>query len=393
MRWQRAIVLGLLVGLAAGCAGGGSGAPAASGSRPAEPSAAGALATSAPAPAAGAAADGTDAGRPRPEPLPRPLTVRFANAGIAAQAPTFLGIERGYFKELGIEIHIENLTSSNDMVALLSSDQLDVGHQAIAPAMFNAVARGVAVRMVADHGGNIPGRTTPSLAIRTDLLEQAPWTGYERLKGMKMAVQGLGSLSEWQVEQMLARGGLQPSDVDLVSLTFPDMAVAFSNRALDAAIFNEPWATQLEEGGVIKKVVYTDDIDPNGNVSGILFSETFAQNTPAARNYMVAVLRGVRDYWDAYDGRQPFEPVVEVLQKYTGLKDEALIRKIPPTGQNPNGYLNLDKIGMYEDWFVAKGLVPQRVDPAKLVDHSFIDYANSVLGPYQPVENPRRPPR
>jgi hypothetical protein len=25
------------------------------------------------------------------------------------------------------------------------------------------------------------------------------------------------------------------------------------------------------------------------------------------------------------------------------------------------------------------------------VDQSFLDYANAVLGPYQPVENPRRP--
>ncbi len=72
-------------------------------------------------------------------------------------------------------------------------------------------------------------------------------------------------------------------------------------------------------------------------------------------------------------------------------KDEALIRKIPPTGQNPDGYLNLERIGIYEDWFVAKGLVPQRVDPAQVVDHSFLDYANSVLGSYQRVENPRRP--
>jgi ABC-type nitrate/sulfonate/bicarbonate transport system substrate-binding protein len=319
------------------------------------------------------------------------VTVRFANAGIAAQAPTFLALEHGYFRELGIELEIHELTSSNDMVALLSGDQLDVGHQAISPALFNAAARGVGVRMVADHGGNIPGRTTPSLAIRTDLLEQNPWAGYQNLRGMKVAIQGLGSLTEWHVEQMLQRGGLQPSDIDLVSLTFPDMAVAFSNRAIDAALFNEPWATQLEQQGVIRKVVYTDDIDPNGNVSGIMFSETFAQNTPVARNYMVAVLRGVRDYWDAYDGRQDFQQVVDVLKQYTALKDEALIRKIPPTGQNPEGYMNLDKIAIYQDWFIARGLVPQRVDLGKIVDHSFVEYANGVLGPYARVENPRRP--
>jgi ABC-type nitrate/sulfonate/bicarbonate transport system substrate-binding protein len=325
-------------------------------------------------------------------PLNPPRTVRIANAGLAAQGPTYLAIERGYLKELGLEPEIVELTSTNDMVPLLNSGQLDVGFQAINPAAFNAAARGVGVRMVADHGSNLPGRSTPSLAIRTDVLEQHPWTGsYAILKGMKMAVSSLGTLSERQVELMLRRAGLQLTDIDIVPLPFPDMAVAFSNKAIDAGVFNEPWATQLEQQGVIKKVVYTDDIDPNGPVAGVLFGESFAQNTPAARNYLVAYLKGVRDYWDAYDGRLDFQIVVDVLKKHTPVKDEALIRKIPPTGQNPAGYFELQKLAEVQDWFVAKSLVTQHVELDKVVDHSFADYANSVLGPYTPVENPRRP--
>jgi ABC-type nitrate/sulfonate/bicarbonate transport system substrate-binding protein len=169
------------------------------------------------------------------------------------------------------------------------------------------------------------------------------------------------------------------------------MALAFANKAIDAAIYNEPWATQQEQLGIVKKVVYTDDVDPNGHVAGVLFSETFARNTPAARNYLVAYLRGVRDYWDAYDGRIDFQVVVDVLQKHTPLKDENLIRKIPPTGQNPHGYLDPAKLAAYQDWFADRALIPQKADIAKAYDQSFVDYANAVLGPYQPVENPRRP--
>ena len=106
---------------------------------------------------------------------------------------------------------------------------------------------------------------------------------------------------------------------------------------------------------------------------------------------MVAYLRGVRDYWDAYDGRQDFQLVVDVIRKYTGLKDEALIRRMPPTGQNPNGYLDAANLASYQDWFAERGLVPQKVDVRRTLDLSFVEYANSVLGPYQPVANPRRP--
>jgi NitT/TauT family transport system substrate-binding protein len=330
-------------------------------------------------------------GSVRAEPLNPPQRVRLANVGLAAQAPTFLALEQGYFRELGIEIEIVNMNSTSEIVALLSSDQLDVGFGAIAPQFFNAVARGVGIRLVADHGSNLPGRSTPSLTIRSDLLEQHPWTGYSDLRGMKVAVQQLGSLTEYYLELMLKRGGLTRDDVEIVALPFPDMNLALANKAIDAAINNEPWATQLEQAGVLRKVVYTDDVDPGGHVAGILYSETFARNTPAARNWMVAYLRGIRDYWDAYDGRLDFQRVVDVLQKYTPLKDEALIRKIPPTGQNPAGYLDPARLAAYQEWFIERGLVTRRADIDQALDQSFLDYANAVLGPYEPVEHPRRP--
>jgi NitT/TauT family transport system substrate-binding protein len=324
-------------------------------------------------------------------PLSPRQTVRVVNIGLAGQAPTYLAIEQGYLSELGIDVEIVTLAGTNDVVTLLSSDQLDVGFGAIGPSFYNAVARGVGIRMVADHGSNLPGRSTPSLAVRTDLLEQHPWSGYQDLRGKKVAVQQAGTLTEYYLELMLKRAALQPNDVEMVSLPFPDMAVAFANKGIDAGLDNEPWATQQEQLGLIKKVVYTDDVDPGGHVAGLLYGETFARNTAAARNFMIGYLRGVRDYWDAYDGRRDFQIIVDAQKKFTTNKDERLIRKVPPTGMKPDGYLNLEKMAVYQDWFLANGLVTQKVDLGQVVDHSFLDYANSILGPYQPVENPRRP--
>ena len=324
-------------------------------------------------------------------PLNPPQVVRIVNVGLAAQVPTFLAIEAGYFTEVGLIPEVVPITTTTDTLALLSSGQVDVGIAAIAAGFFNAVARGVAIRMVADHGSYIPGRTTPVLAVRADLLDQRPWTGFQDLRGLRIAIQQRGSVLERNLETLLQLGGLQRSDVEVLELPFPDMATAFVNRAIDAASFNEPWATQLEEQGVIKKIVPMDAIEPCGVIAGLLFSERFAQNTPAARNYMVAYLRGVRQYWDAYDGRAPFQPVIDAHVKYTPLKNEALIRKIPPTGQNPNGYIDPARLATYQDWFAERGLVTQKADIARALDLSFVEYANAVLGPYHPAEPLRCP--
>ena len=106
---------------------------------------------------------------------------------------------------------------------------------------------------------------------------------------------------------------------------------------------------------------------------------------------MVAYLRGVRQYWDAYDGRADFQPVIEAQQKYTAVKDEALIRRVPPTGQHPSGQIDITRLAAYQDWFAERGFISQKADLTRAIDLSFVEYANRVLGPYQPVEQPQRP--
>src|SRR4051812_11572073 len=66
-----------------------------------------------------------------PVPLNPPRVVRIANSGLAAQAPTFLAIEAGYFAELGLAPEVVNLPGTADSIALLSGGQIDVATAAI----------------------------------------------------------------------------------------------------------------------------------------------------------------------------------------------------------------------------------------------------------------------
>ena len=51
-------------------------------------------------------------------------------------------------------------------------------------------------------------------------------------------------------------------------------------------------------------------------------------------------------------------------------------------GLNPDGYINLRGFGEDIDWWVSRGYMPSRVEPASVVDHSFVEYALARLGPY-----------
>ena len=55
-----------------------------------------------------------------------------------------------------------------------------------------------------------------------------------------------------------------------------------------------------------------------------------------------------------------------------------------PAGVNPSGHINVQSLTDDYQTFKRFGLVTAEVAIDKLVDMSFVDYANGVLGRYRP---------
>src|ERR1044071_3818408 len=78
-------------------------------------------------------------------------TVRVGIISNATDATFFWAQERGYLREQGLDMETTPFNSANFMVAPLGADQLDVGGGAPGPGLFNAILRGVNLRIVADR--------------------------------------------------------------------------------------------------------------------------------------------------------------------------------------------------------------------------------------------------
>src|SRR5215212_7986761 len=99
-----------------------------------------------PAPAVGAAATAIPAAAAA---APDAAVVRVGTLfGIGY--PWYVGTERGYFQEQGIDLQTELFRSGAEMVALLANRQLDAAQAATNPGLFNALARGIPVRAAFD---------------------------------------------------------------------------------------------------------------------------------------------------------------------------------------------------------------------------------------------------
>ena len=387
----------VMLALVAGCGGGtspsgaakpaaGAPAPAAVASPAVVPatSAAGAAGSSTAAPsAAGSVSAATSAGStPRPAaPLAPPVAVKVGVLNSLSDAGIYIASDRAYFKDEGLDVTLERFGNTAEMTAPLAAEQLDVGAGAPTPSLFNAVSRDIPVKLVADKGVNSRGHGFNALVVRRDLVDSRQVQTLDDLRGLKLASPSQNSPMEIQVDSGLKSVGLDLGVLDVVTMPFPDMVPALANRSVDAAAMIEPFVTIAVTRDVGVRFKGADELYPDQQIAGILYGPAFTQQRPeAARRWMVAYLRGVRDFVAAFDAGQDKATIVGILTAHTTVTDPALYDRMVLPGFQPDGYLSLSSIVADQDWYAQRGLVRERQPVGDLVDYQYLDYAHERLG-------------
>ncbi len=323
--------------------------------------------------------------------VPAPVKLRVATIRITADAGLYIAEEKGYFKEQGIDVEWVDFATAAEATAPLGAGQLEVGVGAVGAGLFNAFNRGIDVRLVADKAATSPDprngfASSLALAIPKEYADSGRFNDYADLRGKTIVIPAKGTASHVLVDQALRKGGLTLADAEINELTFPDVNPALANKAVDVALQIDPLLTLGEAQGILVPWKRAADIYPGQQIGAVMYGPRVAQISQNVGNrFMVAYVKGLRDYNDAFGPRrQGRAEVVAILTKNTNVKDPALYDKVTWDYMNPDGYLNVETLARDMDWYVANGYLPEKPDINRLVDNSFADYAVSVLGNYQP---------
>jgi NitT/TauT family transport system substrate-binding protein len=350
---------------------------------PAAPATPRAPAAPAPSAAAGAAAASPAAIAP----LNPPVSVKVGTTGLIGAAALFAALENGYFREEGLEVELVPFRGTSEQTAPLATGELAYASVGMDPSFFNAVDRGIPFKIVSYPSIINPRDTSGSWMVRADLVDSNRYREPADLKGMRVAISALGSFTQIMAERVLAKGGLTLDDVELVALSFPDMPAAFANKAIDAAFVVEPFVAVAEGQGSAKTVMPSGQFFfPGTPVLVMAMSPVFAHQEPeAARRFLVAFLRGARDYHRTFmkneGGRPEFDAI---LSKYTPIKDAAMFTRMATHDIEPNGVMDATVMNEVQDYFIKYGTQQQKVDLSKVIDSSYADYAVSRLGRVNP---------
>jgi NitT/TauT family transport system substrate-binding protein len=307
--------------------------------------------------------------------------------GASSDAPFFIADAKGYFAEQGLKVSFVRFDSAAKSIPSLGSGEVDVGSGASSAGLYNAAARSIGIKIVADKARNAKGYGFQAIMARTDLIDSGKIKSVKDLKGLKVAMSANGNSENAFMNYALVQAGLTYGDIDPVFLGFPNQIAAYANKAIDASLTVEPTVSELLKLGTAKKLVSADDVFPDYQTAVVFYGPKFMHDQPEnAKKFMIAYLKAARCYDDALkDGHvagQNADDVIKILTQYSFIKDPEVHRAIVSHWTDPNGDVNMPSLQMAWQFFLDTKQIDGSVKVGDVVDLSYVHEAAKVLGPY-----------
>jgi NitT/TauT family transport system substrate-binding protein len=314
--------------------------------------------------------------------------IAVGTIGASSDSPFFIADKRGYFKDEGLTVKFIRFDSAAKAMAPLGTGELLVASGATSAALYNAVKRGVTLRIVADKAKNPPGYGFESLLVRKDLHDDGKIKAVADFKGRKIAISAPGNSEDFLVDYALRKAGLTIHDVEPVYLGFPQHISAFSNKGIDVSLSVEPSISSILKAEKAVRFLGVDEFYPQFETAVVFYSEKFIKERPEdAKKFMRAFLRGARDYNDALDGDRLTAPaaadVIPILTEYSFIKNPDVYRAMRSHYVDPNGELNVKSLKDVWQFFKDAKQIDGSVTVDQVVDPSFAKWAAESLGPYK----------
>ena len=215
--------------------------------------------------------------------------VTISSSVAYTQMPNRVAIEKGYFKQEGINPDLKIVPSGNDVVQALAGGSVDFG-DASHGLFLAAIANKLPIVAIGLHSWGNVGKLVASN-------QNANLTTLEQFKGKRIGAQaGTGAY----IVLMLAidRAGLKESDFAISNVRVSDMPAAMQAGRFDAVMAWEPQASRIAQTGLGKEVISSQKFEELANTTYpflILTTEKVIRDRPqVVQKYMNAFAKAQR---------------------------------------------------------------------------------------------------
>ena len=286
-------------------------------------------------------------------------------------APQYVAIEKGYFKEEGIDLNLVTGFGADKVMAAVLSGDAEIGFMGSESSIY-AYQQGANDKVV--NFAQLTQRAGNFLVSR----EKMPEFQWEDLKGKESLGGRKGGMPEMVFEYILKEKGMDP-DKDMSidrSIDFGSTAAAFSGGQGDFSVEFEPSATALEKEGA-GYVVASCGVE-SGYVPYTAYSakESYMKENPEVIQGFTNALQKGMDYVNAHTPEE-IAGVIQPQFKESDLETITTIVKRYQEQDTWKGNLIFEKesFELLEDILDSAGELKERVPYQELVNTDFAEKA------------------
>ncbi|TJY63676.1 sulfonate ABC transporter substrate-binding protein [Arthrobacter sp. CAU 1506] len=183
-------------------------------------------------------------------------TLKVSTIGLTSDAGLMLGIDKGFFKDEGLEIEVSTVANPPAGIAAAQSGQIDLAYTPTIP-LLNAMSQGVPLSIVAAADGYEDGAINGDDLTTVDdtglvVAKDAGISSPKDLEGKAVAIPARKAQLEVTVSKLIKDDGGDPAKVNWMVLDFASAVQSLKQGRVDAAALVAPFiGTAQEAGGVL----------------------------------------------------------------------------------------------------------------------------------------------
>jgi NitT/TauT family transport system substrate-binding protein len=308
--------------------------------------------------------------------------MRIGVLRIASQAPFFVGVERGYFTEAGIDAELVFFDAAVPATLAIVSRDVDIAVIGFTPAFFNLAANG-GITVVAGHSREAPGYHNTGIYA-----SNAAWNAGVRsmadLAGRSIGLTTIGSTNHYAVARIAEIHGFDINRSRLVPAQgLGNLAAMLTGNQVDVAAGAGTSFMPLVEAGSAHLIGWAGD-ELSWQLGGLASSPRVVAEKRAAIQAVVDVYeRGAAEYWEWLLERNPdgsfkdqakADELLAITASYTSVPPAALAQSLAYIDSR----LDVGSIFEMVEWYRDEGMIEARTDPRTFIDLSFVEGHENV---------------
>ena len=306
--------------------------------------------------------------------------LRFVSSG-----PLFLAVERGYFRDEGIDVEMKFFEAAQPIAVAAVSGDIDFGLTAFTGGFYNLAGQGH-LKIIGAQSKEAKGYNGNAI-----LVSNAAWEkGFRSVKdfpGKSLGMTQVGASFHYQIGQLARVAGFDLKSVQLRALqSLPNMVAAIKGAQVDAIIIAPHLAKPLVDAGEVKFLGWYSDFDEYQFGGLFANTKTAVGKRELAKRFVKAYQKGCADYAAAFmqkdaAGNRVFDATSDAASKiitkivYASEPEDKGVALVKASAFPADPQARLDVADIYKqvEWMKAEKLVDASANATVMLDLSFVD--------------------